>query len=271
MDLTRARERRRAVGGRAGRCLDCHGRQAGAAGGYSQDHGLDRRLGLCESYVGAVFILMFHSVTDVQRLNAMTEMVLGTAAHAMAGRVAQLPTGEAMAARRAVGGDRPDHGRGGRHAAGRRSCHHGRPFWRDLSHGGAQYGFVGALGMVNFGPRATVPEAFRRRQFAVDNPNVTLMWTTVSENGATGEWIGGRMNLMPGPVWFLLPAGGVAALDAPGKPFHHPEADAVLFAAIEATVWVTPRCRVLRVSGKINDQSFTDAVLAAFRAIASKL
>jgi uncharacterized protein (UPF0261 family) len=132
-------------------------------------------------------------------------------------------------------------------------------------------GSVGALDMVNFGAQATVPEAFRGRRFVAHNPNVTLMRTTVAENRAMGEWIGGRLNLMNGPVRFLLPTGGVSALDAPGKPFHDPEADAALYAALEATVRVTPQRQLIRVPGNINDQSFTDAVLAAFRAITPKL
>ena len=35
-------------------------------------------------------------------------------------------------------------------------------------------GSVGALDMVNFGPRDTVPEKFRGRNLVVHNPNVTL-------------------------------------------------------------------------------------------------
>ncbi len=34
-----------------------------------------------------------------------------------------------------------------------------------------------------------------------------------------GRWIGERLNLMEGPVRFLLPEGGVSALDEAGKPF----------------------------------------------------
>ena len=34
------------------------------------------------------------------------------------------------------------------------------------------------------------------------------------------EWVGQRLNLMEGPVRFLLPDGGVSMLDRPGAPFH---------------------------------------------------
>ncbi len=58
------------------------------------------------------------------------------------------------------------------------------------------------------------------------------MRTTRDENRAIGEWIGARINQMHGPVRLLLPHGGVSLLDAPGKPFHDPEADNALFEAL---------------------------------------
>jgi uncharacterized protein (UPF0261 family) len=129
-------------------------------------------------------------------------------------------------------------------------------------------GSVGALDMVNFGPRETVPERFAGRNFVIHNPNVTLMRTTREENRAAGEWIGGRINLMEGPALFLLPEGGVSALDRPGGPFHDPEADEALFEAIEKTVRPTSRRRVQRVRANINDAAFVDAVVEAFDTIA---
>ena len=107
-------------------------------------------------------------------------------------------------------------------------------------------GSTGALDMVNFGRRDTVPERFQNRKFVIHNPNVTLMRTTKDENRAAGEWIGHRLNLMEGPVRFLLPEGGVSILDRLGAPFHDPDADAALFEAIEKTVRQTSRRRVER-------------------------
>ncbi|WP_425351688.1 ABC transporter permease [Mesorhizobium helmanticense] len=132
-------------------------------------------------------------------------------------------------------------------------------------------GSTGALDMVNFGPRDSVPEKFRSRKFVIHNPNVTLMRTTRDENRAFGEWIGARLNAMNGPVRFLLPEGGVSMLDAPDQPFHDPEADNVLFEAIEKTVRRTPLRHVERVRGNINDTPFVDAVISAFHAITPKL
>ena len=132
-------------------------------------------------------------------------------------------------------------------------------------------GSVGALDMVNFGPRNTVPERFNTRQFIVHNANVTLMRTTRDENRAIGVWIAERLNKMNGQVRFLLPEGGVSLLDMPGKAFHDPEADNALFEAIEKTMKQTPRRSVERVKGNINEASFVDAAVAAFMSIAPRI
>ena len=95
------------------------------------------------------------------------------------------------------------------------------------------------------------------------------MRTTRDENAAIGRWIGERLNHMHGPVRFLIPERGVSALDAPGQPFHDPEADRVLFEAIEARVSGTQQRRVIRVPAHINDPGFASTLADAFRDIAT--
>jgi uncharacterized protein (UPF0261 family)/ABC-type branched-subunit amino acid transport system ATPase component len=274
-------------------------------------------------YVGVSDIMMLYSVADVQGVNAITEQVLGNAAHALAGMIGASPTPEQREARRRLakpaigltmfGVTTPavqgiTHrleadfdclvfhatGTGGRSmesladsgllagfvdvtttevadmlVGGVFPCDADR-FGAAIRTGLPWVGSVGALDMVNFGPRDTVPERFRRRRFVVHNSNVTLMRTTPSENAEAGEWIGRRLNLMEGPVRLLLPEGGVSALDAPGKPFHDPEADAALFQALERTVQVTARRRVERVRANINDDAFIAAATEVFLSVAPR-
>src|SRR5699024_9003951 len=52
---------------------------------------------------------------------------------------------------------------------------------------------LGALDMVNFGPREHVPDQFDERSFVVHNPTVTLMRTTPEENSRLGERIGAKL------------------------------------------------------------------------------
>jgi uncharacterized protein (UPF0261 family) len=128
-------------------------------------------------------------------------------------------------------------------------------------------GSLGALDMVNFGAPDTVPAHYRSRTLYPHNPQVTLMRTTVEENRRMGRWIGEKLNLMEGQVRFLLPEGGVSALDAPGHPFWDPQADAALFGAIIETVRATANRQIIRLPHHINDPAFASALAQHFRAL----
>ncbi len=130
-------------------------------------------------------------------------------------------------------------------------------------------GSVGALDMVNFFAPETVPERYRTRTLYPHNPQITLMRTTADENVRIGRWIGERLNQMEGPVRFLIPEHGVSALDAPGKPFHDPMADAALFEALEQTVRVSANRQLIRLPHHINDPAFAAALVQHFRALHS--
>ena len=128
-------------------------------------------------------------------------------------------------------------------------------------------GSVGACDMVNFGGRDTVPSHHTNRKLHIHNAEVTLMRTTADENRAIGEWIAACLMRMEGPVRFLLPLGGVSAIDAPGKPFHDPTADDALFAAIRDGWVAAPNRKLIEVDAHINDPAFADAAVSAFHNI----
>ena len=248
-------------------------------------------------YVGPADIMMLHSVADVQGLNLITEQILGNAAHALAGMISGLPAADAREARRRLaraaigitmfGVTTPAVQAISKRLEGDFDCGFidltttevadmliGGVFPADADRFGAAIrtglpyvASVGAMDMVNFGPRETVPERFRDRRFVVHTPNVTLMRTTRDENRTIGEWMGARLNQMEGPVRLLLPEGGVSLLDASGQPFHDPEADNALFEALEKTVRQNARRKIERVNANINDEKFVGAVVDAFAAI----
>ena len=130
-------------------------------------------------------------------------------------------------------------------------------------------GSVGALDMVNFQAFDTVPEKYRGRNLYRHNPQVTLMRTTAEENRILGEWIAERLNRCEGEVRFLVPEKGVSAIDAPGQPFHDPEADAALFDALARNLRQTERRRLIHLPLHINDPEFSAALVENFREIAS--
>jgi uncharacterized protein (UPF0261 family) len=130
-------------------------------------------------------------------------------------------------------------------------------------------GSCGALDMINFGAWDTVPERFRARRLYRHNPTVTLMRTTADECRAIGVFLADKLNAMTGPVRFLIPEGGVSAIDRPGQPFHDPEADRVLFATIEERFRAGADRKLVRLPQHINDEPFIEALVAAWREVAA--
>ena len=90
----------------------------------------------------------------------------------------------------------------------------------------------GAIDMVNFGPRSTVPERFKGRQFVSHTPNATLMRTTVEENVLIARFIARKLNAANGPVKVVLPLRGFSDYSGEGGVFWAPEADQAFIAEI---------------------------------------
>jgi uncharacterized protein (UPF0261 family)/ABC-type branched-subunit amino acid transport system ATPase component len=128
-------------------------------------------------------------------------------------------------------------------------------------------GSCGALDMVNFWAKPTVPARFKDRTLHVHNPNVTLMRTTPDEATRIGRFIVDKLNRMEGPVRFLIPEGGFSGLDRPGGPFWDPAADRALFDVIASNFRAGANRKLLRLPHHVNDQAFADALVATFNEI----
>ncbi len=124
---------------------------------------------------------------------------------------------------------------------------------------------VGALDMVNFGPEASVPETFRGRTLYRHNATVTLMRTTPDECRVIGGRIAAQLMAATGPTVLVLPLRGVSAIDAPGQPFHDPEADRALFESLRAGLG--PPVRIVEVDAHINDPAFAKALTTELLAL----
>jgi uncharacterized protein (UPF0261 family) len=118
---------------------------------------------------------------------------------------------------------------------------------------------LGALDMVNFGARDTVPPQFEDRNLYVHNPSVTLMRTTPSECAELGRRIAAKLSAATRPVALFVPLGGVSMIDAPGQPFHDPEADEALFEAIRSGIG--DNVELVELEHNINDEAFADAMV----------
>jgi uncharacterized protein (UPF0261 family) len=116
---------------------------------------------------------------------------------------------------------------------------------------------VGALDMVNFGPPETVPEKYKSRRFHQHNPTVTLMRTTPQEMDRLGKEIAEKASAASGPTAVILPLRGVSAIDAEGKSFWWPEADAALFQSVRN--WLAPSVELIELDLHVNDPAFAAA------------
>ena len=129
---------------------------------------------------------------------------------------------------------------------------------------------LGALDMVNFGPRETVPKEFDDRNLYVHNAQVTLMRTTPEECAQLGREIGEKLSRATGPTALFIPLRGVSMIAVEGGPFHDAAADEALFSAVREASG--PNVELVELDLDVNDPAFAkamvdklDAYLAAAR------
>jgi uncharacterized protein (UPF0261 family) len=125
-------------------------------------------------------------------------------------------------------------------------------------HGVPQVVSLGALDMVNFGPRETVPPRFEHRNLYVHNPTVTLMRTTAEECGELGRTIGRKLSAATGPAAVFVPLRGVSLIDVDGEPFRDAGADEALFDGLRESL--DSRIEVHELDLDVNDDRFADAM-----------
>jgi uncharacterized protein (UPF0261 family) len=117
---------------------------------------------------------------------------------------------------------------------------------------------LGALDMVNFGPRDTVPAQFAGRNLYVHNPTITLMRTTPDECAELGRQIGRKLSAAKGATVLFVPLRGVSMIAVEGQPFHDAAADEALLAGLHETL--EPSVEVHELDTDINDPAFAVAM-----------
>ena len=117
---------------------------------------------------------------------------------------------------------------------------------------------VGALDMVNFGSRNSVPEKFQKRNLYVHNENVTLMRTTAEECEKIALDIATKLNKATAPVTLFLPLKGVSAIAVEGQVFFDPLADDALFSTLRKNVG--NNVELIELDCAINDNDFSTAI-----------
>ena len=113
---------------------------------------------------------------------------------------------------------------------------------------------LGALDMVNFGPRDSVPASFRSRNLYQHNPTVTLMRTTPDECAELGKRLARKLSSATGPTALFIPLRGISMIATKGQPFHDQAADDALFSAVRAGL--SPNVELHELDTDINDPEF---------------
>lgn len=117
---------------------------------------------------------------------------------------------------------------------------------------------LGATDMVNFGPKATVPEKYQQRRLFEHNPTVTLMRTTKDECIAIGNFMADKIKRFaanPKMVQITLPKGGVSMIATPGGAFEDRDADDALIDTLVSRL--QDSCiSIVHDERDINDEGF---------------
>lgn len=131
---------------------------------------------------------------------------------------------------------------------------------------------LGALDFGNFGPKETVPPAYRDRNFYFYAPSITLMRTNVAENEILGKRIAAKANASTGPTAIIIPRKGFSALDRAGGikmtridgtvagEWHDEAANNALIESIK-THLDTGKVQCVEVAAHINDPDFAQTAV----------
>lgn len=123
---------------------------------------------------------------------------------------------------------------------------------------------VGALDMVNFGAKTTIPSHLLKRNIHVHNEQVSLVRTMVDENKKFAGFIANKLNKASSKVRVCLPQKGISALDAPGKPFYDPEATVTLIKELQKLIQTNEDRQVEVYPYHINDPEFANTLVDSF-------
>lgn len=123
----------------------------------------------------------------------------------------------------------------------------------------------GAIEVLNFGPRSSVPPKYDTadRPLVIHNPNVCAVRITREEGVQLGKLLTEKVNAAGGPTAVVLPLNGLDKYEAaPDGPFIDCVADDALFEAIRSTL--RPDIPLTELDANINDPTFADTVFETF-------
>lgn len=125
----------------------------------------------------------------------------------------------------------------------------------------------GAIDMIAFGPRSTVPEAFESRVMIEHNELVTLVRTTPEDCRRIGTLVAERLATPQGATVVCIPLGGTSMLDKPGEAFFDPDAIRAFSDGLKAVAGTG--IEIVEARDNINDPEFADLLFDHLKAVMS--
>ena len=112
----------------------------------------------------------------------------------------------------------------------------------------------GAIDMIAFGPRDTVPERFADHKIHAHNDLVTLVRTTPEECHLIGQRLGERLGAPEAEAVVSIPLGGTSMMDKAGEVFHDPDAVRAFHEGLKQSA--SDAIRIETTPKNINDPDF---------------
>ena len=211
-------------------------------------------------YVGASDVTMMASVTDVAGVNSISARILANAAAAMAGMM-QAPPVELGETKPLVGATM--------FGVTTPCVTAARERMEDLGYEVLTFHATGAGGRALEG---LMDSGFLQGVLDITTTELCddlvggvlsagpdrLMRTTPEETAELGRRIARKLSAATGPTALFLPLRGVSMIDAEGQPFHDPEADEALFAALRDGLG--DRVELVEMDCNVNDPEFAAAM-----------
>ena len=122
----------------------------------------------------------------------------------------------------------------------------------------------GAIDMIAFGGRSTVPARFEDHKIVAHNELVTLVRTTPDECRAIGARLAERLGAPKARAAVCIPLGGTSMLDKEGAAFRDP--DAVLAFRDGLRESASPEIEIIESDCNINDPEFADLLFKRLKA-----
>ncbi|XP_054824995.1 toMV susceptible protein tm-1(GCR26) isoform X2 [Prosopis cineraria] len=209
--------------------------------------------GQTEPYIGTSDLVLLPSIVDIAGINSVSRVILSNAAAAFAGMV----IGRIQSVKDSRVQDKPTVGI--TMFGVTTPCVNAVK--ERLHNEGYETLIFHATGVGGRAMESLVREGFIQ---------VSLVRTTVDENKKFADFIANKLKKSSSKICACLPEKGVSALDAPGKPFHDPEATGALIHELKSLIQTNDDRQVKVYPYHINDPEFANALVDSFVEINNK-